>query len=51
MKESCVIVNMFDHDLTKAILDVKKEFEQFDDLFNGDSILFRSARWKVLGVQ
>jgi hypothetical protein len=40
-----------DHDLTKAILDVKKEFEQFDDLFNGDSILFRSARWKVLGVQ
>jgi hypothetical protein len=40
-----------DHDLKKAILDVKKEFEQFDDLLNGDSILFRSARWKVLGVQ
>nr|XP_023876777.1 uncharacterized protein LOC111989221 [Quercus suber] len=37
-----------DKDLAKAILDVKKEFEQFDDLLNHDSILFRSARWKVL---
>nr|XP_023914514.1 uncharacterized protein LOC112026063 [Quercus suber] len=37
-----------DKDLAKAILDVKKEFEQFDDLLNRDSILFKSARWKVL---
>ncbi|KAM4110010.1 hypothetical protein ACJW30_03G161900 [Castanea mollissima] len=37
-----------DKDLAKAILDVKKEFEQFDDLLNSDSILFKSARWKVL---
>ncbi|KAM3753439.1 hypothetical protein ACB098_03G094400 [Castanea mollissima] len=37
-----------DKDLAKAILDVKKEFEQFDDLLNHDSILFKSARWKVL---
>ncbi|XP_075659796.1 uncharacterized protein LOC142629655 isoform X2 [Castanea sativa] len=37
-----------DKDLAKAILDVKKEFEQFDDLLNPDSILFRNARWKVL---
>ena len=38
-----------DKDLAKAILDVKKEFEQFDDLLNHDSILFKSARWKVFG--
>ena len=38
-----------DKDLAKAILDVKKELEQFDDLLNGDSILFKSARWKVFG--
>ncbi|XP_065632688.1 uncharacterized protein LOC111996915 isoform X2 [Quercus suber] len=37
-----------DKDLAKAILDVKKEFEQFDDLLNHDSILFRRARWKLL---
>ena len=36
-----------DKDLNKAILDVKKEFEQFDDLLKGNSILFRTARWKV----
>ena len=39
-----------DKDLAKAIIDVKKEIEQFDDLLNGDSILFKSARWKVFGV-
>ncbi|XP_061990361.1 uncharacterized protein LOC133708840 [Rosa rugosa] len=37
-----------DKDLAKAILEVKKEFDQFDDLLNADSVLFRSARWKVL---
>ncbi|CAB4265332.1 unnamed protein product [Prunus armeniaca] len=37
-----------DKDLAKAILEVKKEFEQFDDLLNADSILFRSSRWKVV---
>ncbi|KAM3753517.1 hypothetical protein ACB098_03G099900 [Castanea mollissima] len=37
-----------DKDLAKAILDAKKEFEQFDNLLNRDSILFRSAKWKVL---
>ncbi|XP_024196530.1 uncharacterized protein LOC112199800 [Rosa chinensis] len=37
-----------DKDLAKAILEVKKEFDQFDDLLNANSILFRSARWKVL---
>ena len=39
-----------DKDLAKAILDVKKELEQFDDLLNGDSTLFKCARWKVFGV-
>ncbi|PIA31055.1 hypothetical protein AQUCO_05300110v1 [Aquilegia coerulea] len=37
-----------DKDLAKAILQVKKELDQLDDLLNGDSILFRTARWKVL---
>ncbi|KAF3432418.1 hypothetical protein FNV43_RR27158 [Rhamnella rubrinervis] len=37
-----------DKDLAKAILEVKKELDQFDDLLNGDSILFRNCIWKVL---
>ncbi|XP_038877003.1 uncharacterized protein LOC120069339 isoform X2 [Benincasa hispida] len=37
-----------DENLAKAIVDVKKEFDQLDDLLKGDSILFRNARWKVL---
>ncbi|XP_021823635.1 uncharacterized protein LOC110764898 [Prunus avium] len=37
-----------DKDLARAILEVKKEFGQFDDLLNPDSIFFRSSRWKVL---
>ena len=39
-----------DKDLNKAIIDVKKELEQFDDLLKGDSILFKTARWKVHGI-
>ncbi|KAL6189732.1 hypothetical protein ACLB2K_036134 [Fragaria x ananassa] len=37
-----------DEDLAKAILQVKKQFDQLDDLLNSDSVLFRRARWKVL---
>ncbi|KAB1205205.1 putative helicase MAGATAMA 3 [Morella rubra] len=37
-----------DKDLHKAIFYVKKALDQFDDLLNSDSILFRNARWKVL---
>ncbi|KAJ4972464.1 hypothetical protein NE237_005638 [Protea cynaroides] len=37
-----------DKDLAKAILHVKQELDQLDDLLNGDSILFKNARWKVL---
>ncbi|CAL5430274.1 unnamed protein product [Camellia sinensis] len=36
-----------DKDLAKAIIDVEKELHQMDDLFNKDSILFKSAKWKV----
>lgn len=36
-----------DKDLAKAILEVKKEFDQFDDLLNGESILFKNSTWKV----
>ncbi|KAJ4710306.1 UvrD-like Helicase, ATP-binding domain, P-loop containing nucleoside triphosphate hydrolase [Melia azedarach] len=37
-----------DKDLAKAILEVKKEFDELDELLNGESILFRSQRWKVI---
>ncbi|KAK3421347.1 hypothetical protein EUGRSUZ_G01998 [Eucalyptus grandis] len=37
-----------DKDLAKAILDVKKENNELDDLLDGSSVLFRNARWKVL---
>ncbi|KAA8532334.1 hypothetical protein F0562_032411 [Nyssa sinensis] len=37
-----------DEDLTKVIVEVKKELDELDDLLNGDSILFKAARWKVL---
>ncbi|XP_050210760.1 uncharacterized protein LOC126661049 [Mercurialis annua] len=37
-----------DKELAKTILEVKKEFDQLDDLLNGDSTFFKSARWKVL---
>ncbi|KAK6774713.1 hypothetical protein RDI58_029952 [Solanum bulbocastanum] len=37
-----------DNDMRTAILDVKKEYDQLDDLLNPDSILFKSQRWKVL---
>lgn len=36
-----------DKNLAKSIVDVKKELDQLDDLLNGASVLFRSARWKV----
>ncbi|CAB4262688.1 unnamed protein product [Prunus armeniaca] len=40
-----------DKNLAKAILGVKKEFDQFDDLLNADSILFRSSRWKTSDLE
>ncbi|XP_019231239.1 PREDICTED: uncharacterized protein LOC109212082 [Nicotiana attenuata] len=37
-----------DINMRKTILDVKKELDQLDDLLNGDSILFKEQRWKVV---
>ncbi|PKI51301.1 hypothetical protein CRG98_028305 [Punica granatum] len=37
-----------DEGLAKTILEVKKEYDQLDDLLSGSSVLFRSARWKVI---
>ncbi|KAK6242402.1 hypothetical protein SCA6_007791 [Theobroma cacao] len=37
-----------DKELANAILDAMKDLNQLDDLLNGDSVLFKSARWKVL---
>lgn len=39
-----------DEQLAKTILEVKKEFDQLDDLLNGNSVFFRSARWKVYKI-
>ncbi|KAL5984656.1 hypothetical protein ACLOJK_041277 [Asimina triloba] len=37
-----------DKGLAKAILQVKNELNQLEDLLNPDSVLLHSARWKVL---
>ncbi|KAK2635999.1 hypothetical protein Ddye_030791 [Dipteronia dyeriana] len=37
-----------DKDLAKAILEVKKELDEMEELLNPESILFRSQRWKVV---
>ena len=39
-----------DQELAKAILDAKREMDQFDDLLTTNSILFRNARWKVYAM-
>ena len=36
-----------DKDLAKVILEVKKELDQFDDLLNADSVLFKNSKWEV----
>lgn len=36
-----------DKSLTEAIIDIKKELNQLDELLNKDSVVFKSARWKV----
>ncbi|KAK9757967.1 hypothetical protein RND81_01G197400 [Saponaria officinalis] len=37
-----------DKSLAEAMIDMKKELNQLDDLLNKDSIVFKSARWTVL---
>ncbi|XP_060669556.1 uncharacterized protein LOC132800264 isoform X1 [Ziziphus jujuba] len=46
-KRNCFFNADDDKDLAKAILEVKKEFDQLDDLLNGDSMVFKNSRWKV----
>ncbi|XP_052204547.1 uncharacterized protein LOC127809633 [Diospyros lotus] len=37
-----------DNEIAKVILDVKIELDQLEDLCNENSVLFKSARWKVI---
>ncbi|KAM6546617.1 hypothetical protein CsatB_027353 [Cannabis sativa] len=37
-----------DKDLCQFIIEVKKELNQLDELFDADSFLFKNAKWKVL---
>ncbi|KAF4359489.1 hypothetical protein F8388_001533 [Cannabis sativa] len=47
-KRHCVYNADEDVGLAKAMIEIKKELDQFDDLLNADSVLFRNAKWKVL---
>ncbi|WCJ17628.1 P-loop containing nucleoside triphosphate hydrolases superfamily protein [Euphorbia peplus] len=47
-ERNCFFNVDLDKELAKSILEVKKEFDQLDDLLNGESVLFRNCRWKVL---
>ncbi|RAL48322.1 hypothetical protein DM860_005746 [Cuscuta australis] len=47
-KRQCIFSAADDCDLSRTILDVKKELDQLDDLLNADSILFKNQRWNVL---
>ncbi|XP_028104168.1 uncharacterized protein LOC114303236 [Camellia sinensis] len=38
-------------DFEKVILEVKKELDELDDFLNGNSMLFKGARWKLLKYQ
>lgn len=40
-----------DKDLGKAILEVKEELGELDDLLCRDSLLFKTCRWKVYSQQ
>ncbi|KAK2437779.1 P-loop containing nucleoside triphosphate hydrolase superfamily protein [Trifolium repens] len=47
-KRQCFFNADEDKDLAKAIWDARKELDQFDDLLNANSVIFRNSRWKVL---
>ncbi|CAA3015355.1 Hypothetical predicted protein [Olea europaea subsp. europaea] len=38
-----------DGDLVEAIINVKKDLDQLEDLLHGESIVFKNARWKEFG--
>ncbi|XP_027077644.2 uncharacterized protein [Coffea arabica] len=46
-ERGCFFTADEDSDISKTILDVKKELDQLEDLLNGDSLLFNRQRWKV----
>ncbi|KAL4392729.1 hypothetical protein AHAS_Ahas03G0374200 [Arachis hypogaea] len=47
-KRQCFFDADENEELAKTIWDVRKELDQFDDLLNADSLLFRNSIWKVL---
>ncbi|XP_016185296.1 uncharacterized protein LOC107626920 [Arachis ipaensis] len=46
-KRNCFFNAEEDEEFSKAILDARKDMDQFDDLLMTNSILFRNSRWKV----
>lgn len=47
MERQCFFNAHDDLDICKAIVEVKKEYDQLEDLLNGSSSLFRHVKWKV----
>ncbi|XP_061353992.1 uncharacterized protein LOC133298681 [Gastrolobium bilobum] len=47
MNRKCFFNADQDMELAKAIMDAKREMDQFDDLLDTNSVLFRNAMWKV----
>ncbi|XP_074273010.1 uncharacterized protein LOC141596685 [Silene latifolia] len=45
---NCLFNAEKDKSLAEAMINMKDELNQLDDLLNKDSIIFKSARWKVL---
>ncbi|KAH9622148.1 hypothetical protein KSS87_022821 [Heliosperma pusillum] len=45
---NCLFNAEEDKSLAEAMINMKNELNQLDDLLNKDSIVFKSARWKVL---
>ncbi|KOM26457.1 hypothetical protein LR48_Vigan272s004500 [Vigna angularis] len=46
-KRNCFFNAEQDEEMAKAILDSKKEADQFDDLLDTNSVLFKNKLWKV----
>ena len=44
---NCLFNADADECLKMTIVGVKKELDQLDDLANGNSVLFKDAKWKV----
>ncbi|XP_073028907.1 uncharacterized protein [Primulina eburnea] len=46
-RRQCFFTANDDYDIDKTIITVKKELDELEDLLNGESIVFKYARWKV----